>query len=360
MGVGAYFTHVDRVLNPAPRYLLGGDPLMLSQLRRRVLVGVTIGVVVMLGLVIIADADALSRAMRDFNWWLIPGVLMLTLLNYVLRFVKWQYFLRVVGVSNLSRRDSALIFVAAFTMVMTPGKVGEFLKSYLVRIRSGASMTRTAPIIFAERFSDGFAMLILAGAGLTVFRYGWQVLIAGAALSVAALIVIQRDRWMLSLLRNIGNTRLGRGRAESLETLYSSTRILLRPRPFGVAISLGVVSWFGECLALYLILVGLGVDGSWNLLLAATFVFAAATWIGGASMLPGGLGAAEASVAGLLLLTVDDPLMTTSLAAAATLLIRFATLWFGVLIGVVALSRVSSWPGTVSSPDATTSAPSPS
>lgn len=322
---------------------------MLVQLRRRMLIGVTIGVVVMLVIVVFSDAGALARALRDFNWWLLPVVLALVVLNYVLRFVKWQYFLRVLGVTGLSRRDSAMIFVAAFTMVMTPGKVGEFLKSYLVKVRAGVPMTRTAPIIFVERFSDGFAMLILAGVGLTVFRYGWQVLVAGAIVSVAALVFIQQDRWIHGILRAVGRTRLGRGRADAFEALYESTRSLLRPKPFSVAITIGVVSWFGECLALFLVLVGLGVTASWSLMLASTFVFAAATWIGGASMLPGGLGAAEASVAGLLLLTVDDPLMTASLAGAATLLIRFATLWFGVLIGVAALSRVSSWPGAVSS-----------
>ncbi|HUG16197.1 MAG TPA: lysylphosphatidylglycerol synthase transmembrane domain-containing protein [Thermomicrobiales bacterium] len=333
---------------------------MLTQLRRRVLIGVIIGVLVMMALVLVADAGALMRALRDFEWWLLPAVMALTLLNYALRFVKWQFFLRVLGVTGLTRGDSALIFVAAFTMVMTPGKVGEFLKSYLVKLRSGAPMTKTAPIIFAERFSDGVAMLVLAGVGLTAFRYGWQVLIAGAVVSVAAFVVIRRERWMQAVLRTVGGTRIGKGRAESLETLYRGTRSLLRPRPFGIAIGIGVVSWFGECVALFLVLIGLGVPASWNLLLAATFVFAAATWIGGVSMLPGGLGAADVSVAGLLLITVNDPAMTASLAATATLLIRFATLWFGVLVGVLAMTRVAAWPGAVSSSDATTTMPSPS
>jgi uncharacterized protein (TIRG00374 family) len=327
---------------------------MLRQLRRRMLVGLTIGVVVVLALVIVSDAQALGRALREFDWRLVPLILALTVLNYVLRFVKWQYFLRVVGVTTLSRRDSAMIFVAAFTMVMTPGKIGEFLKSYLVRLRSGVPMARTAPIIFAERFSDGFAMLVLAGVGLTAFRFGWQVLLVGAVASITGLIVIQREQFVHGVLRWIGQTRLGKGRAAALETLYDSTRTLLKPRPFLTAVGIGVVSWFGECVALYLVLVGLGIEGSWHLLLAATFVFAAATWIGGASMLPGGLGAAEASVAGLLLLTVRDPLMTASLAATATLLIRFATLWFGVLVGIAGLSRVSAWPtSAVFSDDAT-------
>jgi glycosyltransferase 2 family protein len=333
---------------------------MLAQLRRRMLVGLTIGVVVVMALVLISDAQALGRALRDFDWRLLPLILALTFLNYVLRFIKWQYFLRVLGVTTLSRRDSAMIFVAAFTMVMTPGKVGEFLKAYLVRLRAGVPMARTAPIIFAERFSDGFAMLVLAGIGLTAFQYGWQVLVAGAIASVAGLVLIQQERLVHSILRWLDRTRLGHGRAEALETLYDGTRALLRPRPFTTAIGIGIVSWFGECVAFYLVLIGLGIEGSWHLLLAATFVFAAATWIGGASMLPGGLGAAEASVAGLLLLTVRDPLMTASLAATATLLIRFATLWFGVFIGVAGLSRVSSWPNAVSSDDTLASAQSAS
>ncbi len=54
-------------------------------------------------------------------------------------------------------------------------------------------------------------------------------------------------------------------------------------------------------------------------------------------MLPGGLGVVEASMAGLLLLLIDDPGFIQGDAAAATLLIRFSTLWLAVLLGVVAL-----------------------
>jgi uncharacterized protein (TIRG00374 family) len=320
---------------------------MLNQLRRRLLVGVTIGVVVIISLVLISDADTLVRALRDFDWRLLPLVLGLTLLNYALRFVKWQYYLRLLGVTTLSQGDSLLIYVAGFTMVMTPGKVGELLKSYLIRLRTGTPMARTAPTIVAERLTDGIAMLILAGVGLTVFRYGWPVLLFGALFSITALVVVQQEALMHRLLRRVAATRLGRGRASALEELYDSTRTLLRWRPLLVAVGLGVFSWFGECLAFFLVLTGLGMDATWTLLLAAVFVFAISSWVGGASMLPGGLGAAELSVAGLLLVVVDDPAMTATLAATATLLIRFATLWFGVLLGVLALSRVSGWHGTV-------------
>jgi uncharacterized membrane protein YbhN (UPF0104 family) len=63
------------------------------------------------------------------------------------------------------------------------------------------------------------------------------------------------------------------------------------------------------------------------------FILAFSTAIGGASALPGGLGAADATIAGMLTLLVGLPVST---AAAATLLIRFGTLWFGVGLGLAA------------------------
>lgn len=321
------------------------------------MIGILIGVVVVVGIVIFSDAGALSRALQDFDWRLLPLVLALTILNYGLRFIKWQYYLRLLGVSTLSQRDSLMIFLAGFTMVMTPGKVGELLKSYLVRQRAGVPMTRTVPIIFAERLSDGFALLVLSGVGLTVFRYGWQLQVAGAVISVIGLFVLQREAWIHAILRRLERTRPGHSRGEAMIELYDSTRVLLRPRPLLTAVGIGVTSWLGECVAFFLVLVGLGIPATWSVLLASIFVFAASTWIGGASMLPGGLGAAELTVAGLLLVTIDDPAMTSTLAGTATLLIRFATLWFGVLIGVVALSRVSTWAGTLPAPESEQAGP---
>ena len=54
--------------------------------------------------------------------------------------------------------------------------------------------------------------------------------------------------------------------------------------------------------------------------------------IGAISALPGGLLATDASIVGMLVLLLD---MDANSAAAATLLIRFATLWFGVGIGFI-------------------------
>ena len=62
-------------------------------------------------------------------------------------------------------------------------------------------------------------------------------------------------------------------------------------------------------------------------------VYALAMLAGALSFLPGGLGGAEAvMVAALTLKGVDQPS-----AVAATIIIRLATLWFAVALGLLAL-----------------------
>jgi uncharacterized protein (TIRG00374 family) len=88
--------------------------------------------------------------------------------------------------------------------------------------------------------------------------------------------------------------------ARSLEEFYEGSFALFRPFATLLAVGLGTISWMGEGIGLYLILIGLGVQPGWNVLSIAIFVLAFSTIIGAVSTLPGGLGAADASIAGKL------------------------------------------------------------
>ena len=73
-----------------------------------------------------------------------------------------------------------------------------------------------------------------------------------------------------------------------------------------------------------------------DLSLADTIVvFTLGSLAGALSFLPGGLGVAETSMAALIKALGDT---TKAQAAAATLLIRLATLWFAVALGLVGLA----------------------
>lgn len=309
----------------------------MSLAARAVVVALLLGIAVMALLAAWGDVPAVAMVLARFPVSLLVPVVLLTIWNYALRWLKWQYYLRVLGVRGLSRRDSAMVFLSGFAMGLTPGKSGELTKSYWLRELAGpenAPFARTTPIVLAERLTDGIAMLLLASAGLVAFRLGAPALVAVGALAVLTVTLVQARpvaRAVLALLRQVSAA----GRlATNLETAYESARDLLRWHRLALAVAVGTLSWGGECVALYLILLGLGAPPSLELLNQATFALATASLVGSASLLPGGLGATEGAVAGILEVVADQP---RDVAVAATLLIRACTLWFGVALGAAAL-----------------------
>lgn len=302
-------------------------------LRRSLLLCLAAALLVFLGLSLYADVSKVGAALLRFQWALLPAILGLTLLNYAIRFLKWHYYMGQLEV-DITWRDSLLVFLSGFAMVVTPGKVGEFFKAYMVRQVADVSIARVMPTVVCERLTDGLAMLGLASAGVLLFGYGWEPLMPIAVLALVVILVAQYRPLATAILTAFERLPVVGKRVVHLHAFYDGAATLLTFRSLVLAVAMGLVSWGGECLAFYLVLVGLGVAGS-SLLVAAFFVLAVSTLVGSASLLPGGLGVADGSITALLLAITT---VARDEAVAATLLIRFCTLWFGVSIGLVTLA----------------------
>jgi uncharacterized protein (TIRG00374 family) len=92
------------------------------------------------------------------------------------------------------------------------------------------------------------------------------------------------------------------------------------------------LAWFLEGFALWVILRGFGESTP---VLMACFFYATATLAGALIPVPGGLGVTEG--------TLEEQLhhfgnVSNATATSAMILVRFATLWFAVLVGFVALA----------------------
>jgi uncharacterized membrane protein YbhN (UPF0104 family) len=273
---------------------------------------------VVLGLGLYADFGALGDALGRFRWELFPLALALTTLNYVVRFGRWEVYVHRLGIEVPNGR-SLSIYLAGQTMTISPGKVGEVLKSALLRRSFDTPVARSAPIVLAERVTDALGVVILAAIAALLARSSanWQVALAGLVLVVVVVAAV-RVPWLARV------TRLADARATALE--------LLGPR-LVVGMSLvSAASWFCECLAAYVCTRGLGLHVS---LAAVTLVFALGSLAGALSFLPGGLGVAETSMTALFLALSPIPRAD---AAAAVVLIRLATLWFAVALGLTALA----------------------
>lgn len=304
-----------------------------SNLGRQLLIATILGVVVFAALSLYGDVRALAASLGRYRWIYFVGGLVLATANYVIRFFRWEAYLSILDVRGVPRVESARIFTAGFVMSVTPGKVGEVLKSVLLHEAHGVPVARTAPIVVAERLTDLFALVLLVALGALALPSGLPIAIGGAAV-VGALWLTCAWRPLGELaLRVAGKLPVLRKLSPKLREAYDALQVLTRPRALLVATVLALASWGTECVALWLI--ARGFEGVQIDMLEATFGYSAPTIVGALAMMPGGLGVTEAGMTGVL---EEVAAMSTADATATTLLVRLATLWWAVVLGVFALA----------------------
>ncbi|MBN2325512.1 MAG: flippase-like domain-containing protein [Candidatus Omnitrophica bacterium] len=276
----------------------------------------------------------IASAFSSFQWRILPLCLLLAFGNYVVRFTKWHYYLSILNIP-LRPLASFQVFLAGLVMSATPGKFGEVFKSYLVKEINQTPISRSAPIVFAERLTDFIAFLLMALLGVTLLPNGGVVFAVSIGGVAAVLILLSWKRAAEWTLARFARLPFLHNHADKLRTAYESAYLLIAPRPLLLATGVSLGSWFLECVAFYLVLWGFNYPLP---IASATFIYAFGTIMGALLMTPGGIGPTEGAIGGLLMLLFEIP---KGVAASATLIIRICTLWFAVAVGLVVLASCS-------------------
>ena len=305
----------------------------MERLKKNFVLALGLGVAVYLALAIVGGLNDLKTALADFNYFLIPAILGLVSLSYVVRYVRWAYYLRLLRVRVPVGKNVA-IFTAGLSMTISPGKLGEVLKSILIKDVTGTPLARTAPAVVAERATDGTGMVAWGLIGALAFSFGPWLLLFFLALTALGIAVLRSKRLSLLVEKTLLKLPLLKRLAPHVGEFHGASNELLAFRPLTVGTAISFCSWGIEILAVYLCAMGVGAGKPF---LMVVFIFAVSSLAGALSMLPGGIGAAEASLAGMFTSVAG---LAGGLAVALTLVIRLATLWFATLLGVVGLLLV--------------------
>lgn len=310
----------------------------MSRLLRRTLYGIAAGVLLYVGAVVYFDLAPIADTLRGYPWWIFGVAIALSSVNYLLRFAKWELALRWLDVRaeapDLSRGRSLLIYLAGLSMSVTPGKVGEVLRSLLLASSDDVPIARTAPIVVADRLTDLVALVVLSTVGVATYSDYLPIVVVTTVLIVVGVAVLGSPRALHAVLRLVGRLPLMGKVTAHAEAVVDATAVLLRIRPLAILSALSVLGWGLECIGFWLIVDAFaGVEAAAS---TCMFLWAAGTLVGALSFLPGGLFATEGSLVFATTRLVAG--VTQPVALAATLLGRIATLWFGEVIGGLALA----------------------
>lgn len=315
--------------------------------RNRILAGFLIGFVIYLSLLLFADAEGLTQdlieQLRTYPWLLILPVILQKFVSWFFRFLEWQYFLGVISARDkISRFDSAILFIAGFTMAVSPGKVAEMLKTVILKNKTGVPIATSAPVVIAERVVDGFAVIILsfialllAGDGIELGPYR-PLIFLSTGLLLFGLIAVQIRPLAYFALGIIARLPLLNRLHRWLVDFYESSYEMFKLKHMIPTVGFGMIASLADAIGFVIILAGFGVEATWLTFLQALVMVGLSSAIGALSGVPNGAGITEISVSAMLLIIVAplNPLVTTGVAAAAALIEGFFHKWFRVFFGL--------------------------
>lgn len=300
----------------------------MERFQKPILLSILAGIGLYLGAMFLGDFHATRDAILDVGWVGWSVILGLSLLNYALRYWRWEWYLHKLSQVRVPHRWHLSYYFCGFALSTTPGKAGETVRSLYLK-RHGISYGNTLSTFFVERFLDLLSIVLISSAAAILFEgYGPVVAITGVV--VFAALPLLHSPAVLRLLVSAGERFPGKiaTALEHLVALLKSSAMLLKNRELFVGLLTGVIAWLAEAIGFWYLLHILGQDVS---VLMAVSIYGVAVLVGAISFLPGGLGSTEA-VMSLLLISLG---VDKSVALAATLICRIATLWFAVFIGII-------------------------
>ncbi|MBU5557668.1 MAG: flippase-like domain-containing protein, partial [Candidatus Aenigmarchaeota archaeon] len=200
-------------------------------------------------LIFFGNYSEIYQALLMIRVDVIALILVLTLMNYFLRYLKWNYFLRTLDI-HIPFSSSMLIFLSGLSMAITPGKVGEVMKSYLLKQMYRIKIRRSLMVVVSERLTDVFGLAALCLIGLGTFWSQSYFLIVIFALIFASIFVFT-DRTIFFKLCDLSkHIPLVRKHTATLKEMYGPSRKLFSFKSVLIGTGVSMISWFFVCIAL--------------------------------------------------------------------------------------------------------------
>ncbi len=301
-----------------------------SALRRelRRLIGPTVALALILGLILGIGPQQLALALSRFEVKLLMPILALTVVFYMLQGVRWHLLLREIGV-RLSAVDSGLINLAgqAITALLP---LGDLTRAVLASEIGEAEFGSVAATVTVQELIYTFILMIAAVPGVLEFQHGVAALVAGIAVIALIFSILVVPPVFCLVHSLVVRTPLLRRFVVQIEHLHNETVHLLHRRDTLHWSVLDAGRAVCGITAFWLIVQGLqpGAISWWG----AAFVLTLANIGGAISLIPGGAGANEAGVAALLIVLGVPP----GAAGAAALIQRVVTTGTPTVLGLAA------------------------
>ena len=279
---------------------------------------------------IASDINTISDKISSFKIEFLPIIISFVTCGWFALWCRWHLLLKNSKIS-IPKKDSFIIFMSGVALSIIPGRMGELIKSQLLKTKFGIPRTKTVPIVILEQLYTLIGLVAVSFFGIWFFELGAYVLALFTAVLAFAFILISSKKIFSKMIAILEKRKFTSRFAEPLSSSYDTIKKSIRGPIAFYASALTIIYWLIETIVVYFTLLAFGIDSIEFLKVIPTYT--ASLMLGFLSFIPMGVGVVEGSLASFFSLHG----VSVSLSLTLVIIIRLFTRWYGVVVGFFAL-----------------------
>jgi uncharacterized protein (TIRG00374 family) len=279
---------------------------------------------------IASDISTISDKISSFNIEFLPIIISLVTCGWFVLFARWHLLL-INSKIFIPKKNSFIIYLSGAALSIIPGRMGELIKSQLLKTKFGIPRSKTVPIIILEQLYTLIGLVLVSFFGIWLFELGAYVIGFFTVVLVFSFILISSKKSFYKLIAMLEKIKFTSKFVEPLSSSYDTIRKSIRGPIVFYATALTVIFWMLEAISVYFVLLSFGIDGIEFLMVIP--IYLTSLMLGFLSFLPMGLGVVEGSLASFFSLQGIE----ISLSLTLVIIIRLFTRWYSIAVGFVAL-----------------------
>src|SRR3989442_3694616 len=120
----------------------------------------------------------------------------------VLRITRWHFFLKSITTS-IPLKPSILYYLAGYALIISPARAGEVIRSPFIMRDYGIPISKTAPLVFVERFYDLLALTLIIGVGLIFSNFEKSIIVLPLGLVAIVIIMVKNKKLLNTILSRL-------------------------------------------------------------------------------------------------------------------------------------------------------------
>ncbi|MFH1445579.1 MAG: lysylphosphatidylglycerol synthase transmembrane domain-containing protein [Nanoarchaeota archaeon] len=231
-----------------------------------------IGIILFAYIILNINLSSVIKIFSEFNVLYLGLAFVISLFFSIPKSWKWKMLIKSCGIYYSLREAVLVYFISGFIALVTPGRIGEFVKGFYLKESSKSTLGKSISTVLADRIIDIFILILMALGGIFVFSFlynigtTYMIVIASLLIAFVAVAVLAiNKKYTQKILRPIFYRFIPEKYKSKIKVnfdeFYSGIEMIRNKKgTLIVAALLTVFIWIGAFFQFWLLAVGLNIE----------------------------------------------------------------------------------------------------